>query len=129
MIESRHFVLSLAAAGMICLGGCQSQSHSETASANTASTTASESSSSSTTNLKDMKHAVEDKTGKYNRPGYFTQVDDGRLWVFAEGSKELAAFKEHGEPAKLVTRIGAGPNGMTIKAPSVEVMDAYLAAK
>jgi hypothetical protein len=63
------------------------------------------------------------------KPGFYTEVRDGRLWVFREGSKELEEFKKHGEPARQVTRIGGGPNGMTIKSSDAEVIDAYLVAK
>lgn len=65
----------------------------------------------------------------HDKPGFKTIVEDGRLWVFREGSKELAEFEKHGEPAKMVTRIGAGPNGMTIRSDSADTIDAYLAAK
>ncbi|HEX6211302.1 MAG TPA: hypothetical protein VF136_11030 [Methylomirabilota bacterium] len=68
-------------------------------------------------------------TGALSKPGFYTQVKDGRLWVFRDGSKELAEFKQHGEPAKQVTRIGGGPNGMTIKSSDAKVIDEYLAAK
>jgi len=47
----------------------------------------------------------------------------------ATKSKELEEFKKQGEPAKQVTRIGAGPNGMTIRSSDASVIDAYLAAK
>ena len=63
------------------------------------------------------------------KPGFYTEVREGRLWVLREGSKELEEFKKHGEPAHQVTRIGAGPRGMTIKSSSAEVIDAYLAGK
>lgn len=131
MIESKRLVLSLAVAGMVCMAGCQAQdSSSSTQTTSAQSTSAKSGSSSSNTKvLTEMKHQVKDVVGSYDRPGFVTKVDDGRLWIFAEDSKELAAFKEHGEPAKLVTRIGAGPDGMTIKSPSVEVIDAYLIAK
>jgi hypothetical protein len=39
------------------------------------------------------------------------------------------AFKKHGEPAHQVTRVGSGPNGMTIKSSSAAVIDDYLCAK
>jgi hypothetical protein len=65
----------------------------------------------------------------YGKPGFHTEVKDGRLWVFREGSKDLAEFKKHGEPAKQVTRIGGGPNGMTIKSSDAAVIDAYMAAR
>lgn len=64
----------------------------------------------------------------YNKPGFVTKVENGRLWVFKEGSKELEQFEKHGEPTINVSLIGEGPEGMTIKAPSTEVIEAYKAA-
>ncbi|MBU0723388.1 MAG: hypothetical protein KJ904_12530 [Alphaproteobacteria bacterium] len=69
------------------------------------------------------------KASPYDKPGFTTKVDDGRLWVFKTGSKELADFQKKGEPAKQVTRIAAGPNRMTIRSNDSAVIDAYLAAK
>ncbi len=61
------------------------------------------------------------------KPGFHTMVKDGRLWVFAEGSKELEAYKASGKtPAVHTTRIKAGPLGMTIIAPDLAVLDAYM---
>ena len=68
-------------------------------------------------------------TGSLSKPGFYTEVKDGRLWVFRDGSKELAEFRQHGEPANQVTRIGGGPNGMTIKSSDAKVIDDYMAAK
>jgi hypothetical protein len=65
----------------------------------------------------------------YGKPGFVTEVKDGRLWVFREGSKDLAEYRKHGELTKMVTRIGAGPNGMTIRAGDARDIDDYLAAK
>jgi hypothetical protein len=65
---------------------------------------------------------------EFDRPGFVTTIRDGRLWVFRKGSPELADFQKKGELAKHVTRIGAGPKGMTIKAADVETLDAYKAA-
>ena len=62
------------------------------------------------------------------RSGFWVKLEDGRLWVFREGSEELAQFLEHGEPAKQVVRPAAGPDGITLKAVDAEVLDAYLAA-
>jgi hypothetical protein len=62
------------------------------------------------------------------RDGFVTFVRDERVWVFRPGSKDLAEFQKSGEPAKSVTRIGAGPMGMTVKAPDGETIDAYVAA-
>jgi hypothetical protein len=65
---------------------------------------------------------------EFDKPGFVTALRDGRLWVFRADSAELTEFQDKGEPGKHVTRIGAGPEGMTIKAPDTETLDAYLAA-
>ena len=65
----------------------------------------------------------------YDRPGFVTEVKDGRLWVFRKGAKELEDFHKHGELVKQVIRPGAGPNGITIKAPDTETINDYLKAK
>jgi hypothetical protein len=64
-----------------------------------------------------------------SKPGFYTEVREGRLWVFREGSKELDDFKKHGEPERQVTRIGGGPRGMTLKSSDAAVIDEYLAAR
>ena len=63
------------------------------------------------------------------KPGYKVFVEDGRLWVFEEGSADLAQFEEHGEPAKIVVLPGAGPRGMTLKGTEREVMLEYALTK
>jgi hypothetical protein len=65
----------------------------------------------------------------YDKPGFVTQVQDGRLWVFREGAKEIDEFRKHGELVQQVIRPGAGPNGMTIKAPDAATINDYLMAK
>jgi hypothetical protein len=64
--------------------------------------------------------------GEYDKPGYVTRVEDGRLWVFRAGSRELGDFKVNGEPARQFTDIGAGPDGMTIKAADEQTLKDYL---
>jgi hypothetical protein len=55
------------------------------------------------------------------KPGFATMVEDGRVWVFREGQEM--------EPSeKSVTRVGAGPMGVTLKALDAETLDAYEAA-
>lgn len=73
--------------------------------------------------------ASAQESPKYNKPGFVAFVDDGRLWVFRVDSEELAAFKTHGEPVKQATRIGVGPEGMTVRSGDIDTVDAYLAAK
>ncbi|MBX3374762.1 MAG: hypothetical protein KF817_13095 [Phycisphaeraceae bacterium] len=67
-----------------------------------------------------------DAAATLRRPGYDIQVAKGRLWVFRAGSKDGAAFLATGEPAKSITRPGAGPEGMTIRAVDAETIDGYL---
>ena len=71
------------------------------------------------------------KTGSasYERAGFQVFQEDGRLWVFREGSEGLAEFQKNGEPAKSVTSIGTGPDGMSIRSVDMETIKAYLAAK
>ncbi len=66
---------------------------------------------------------------RFARPGFFTAIKDGRLWVLREDSQALAEFKQQGEPPKSTTRIGAGPMGMSIRAADSETIIEYLAAK
>lgn len=67
--------------------------------------------------------------GSYDKPGFVTKVEDGRLWVFKAGSKELADMEKSGLPAVHVSKIGEGPEGMTLKAVSNDILDAYLNTK
>jgi hypothetical protein len=62
------------------------------------------------------------------RPGFVTKFDDGRLWVFRQGAKEYDFLLKHGDLEKHVTRIAAGPRGMTLRAPDAGTIDAYLKA-
>lgn len=71
----------------------------------------------------------ETEGAKYQKPGFVTIVEKGRLWVFKEDSKELADFRAHGEPTIAVMKIGEGPEGMTLKSSSLDVIDAYKAAQ
>ena len=64
----------------------------------------------------------------FARPGFHVEERDGRLWVFEEGSKELAAFLASGEPAQRVTQVGAGPEGRTLIGADRETLASYRAA-
>ena len=72
------------------------------------------------------KAAAEDAS-RYERDGFVTTLEDGRLWVFRAGSKELAEFEQKGEPVKQVIRPSAGPGGVTLKAVDSETLDEYMA--
>jgi hypothetical protein len=65
----------------------------------------------------------------YNKRGFVTFEDDGRLWVFTTDSPELPQYLAGGELAKHVIRPGAGPGKMTLKSPDAETIDAFLTAK
>ena len=68
-------------------------------------------------------------SSQYDKAGFVTKIEKGRLWVFETGSKELTQFEEHGEPTISVSKIGEGPEGMTLRGPSTQVLDAYQQAK
>ena len=68
------------------------------------------------------------KAASYQRPGFKVFEEDGRLWVFREGSEALKTYEEKGEPAKSVTRIGVGPERKTVRSSDTETIDAYLRA-
>jgi hypothetical protein len=63
-----------------------------------------------------------------DKPGFYTKVHDGRLLVARAGSKAAQELAAANELRVSVTRIGAGPNGMTVIAPDGETIDAYLRA-
>lgn len=66
----------------------------------------------------------------YDRPGFVTGVEDGRLWVFREGSKEANAYLEKkSKPAKHAVRPAGGPDRMTVRSPEMELIDAYMLSK
>jgi hypothetical protein len=58
--------------------------------------------------------------GPYDKPGFQVEVDDGRLWVLKP---------EQEKSGKHVTLIGAGPQGMTLRALDRDTALEYLAAK
>ncbi|GAB6387645.1 hypothetical protein [Stutzerimonas marianensis] len=63
---------------------------------------------------------------QYDKPGFVTEIEDGRLWVFRANSQELKDFKASGEPAKQFSDIGSGPEGMTVKAADEQTLKDYL---
>lgn len=60
------------------------------------------------------------------QPGYVTKIVDGRLWVLRADCAELKEFAGNSDLAKHVTKIGAGPLGMTVKSPDAETIDSYM---
>jgi len=66
---------------------------------------------------------------EYSKPGFYTHVHDGRLWVLKANDQDVAVVAKNQEPKVVVTRIGEGPKGMTIKSNDGKVIDEYLAAK
>lgn len=65
---------------------------------------------------------------KYAVQGFAVYGREGRLWVFEDGSPDLALFLEAGEPAKSISLIGEGPDGKTIRSVDKATATAYLAA-
>jgi len=66
---------------------------------------------------------------KHETPGFVVYEVEGRLWIFKDGSDAQKAFADGTEPAKRVTRVGAGPDGETIIAVDGSVLDAFAAAR
>lgn len=64
---------------------------------------------------------------EFAKPGFYTHVHDGRLWVLKEGDKDIELVSKNKEPKVVITRIGVGPNGMTVKSNDGTVIDEYLA--
>lgn len=60
-----------------------------------------------------------------HRAGFAVFPEDGRLWVFDTGSEAADTFAADGEPARSITRIGAGPRGMSLRSDRPEVLDRY----
>jgi len=75
--------------------------------------------------IKSVDPATIDKY-LFSKPGFAVRPDDGRLWVFKEGSEDLADFDAGNEPVKLVVRPAAGPGGITLKSTEADTIDAYL---
>jgi hypothetical protein len=73
--------------------------------------------------------AAADPAKEFAKPGFFTLVHEGRLWVLKEGDKDIAVVSKHQEPKVVITRIGVGPKGMTVKSNDAKVIDEYLAKK
>lgn len=66
------------------------------------------------------------------RPGFVTMTEEiGEetllLWIFREGSAEAAAARAGMRPLRSVSRIGVGPAGISLRAPDVATLDAYMA--
>lgn len=72
--------------------------------------------------------ATADGRRAYDRPGFVTYADRGRLWVFDADSDDLARFQAHGEPRRSVTLVGAGPRGMDLRAADRDTLERYLRA-
>lgn len=61
-----------------------------------------------------------------SKDGFVAWPVEGRFWIHRSDDPSLAAFVGGAEPAKVVIRPGAGPNGETLKATDSETLDAYL---
>ncbi|MEZ5977300.1 MAG: hypothetical protein R3F34_03680 [Planctomycetota bacterium] len=74
-----------------------------------------------------LPHAV------YRKDGFFVSEASSKrgrlLWVFAEGSQDLAEWRRDGELAKSTSLIGAGPAGATLRSGDRDTLLRYLGAK
>jgi hypothetical protein len=72
---------------------------------------------------------AETITAYMNQPeGFRVFVEDGRLVVFRDPSDELDEYLGSRELGKSVTRVGVGPEDMSVRAPDSETIGDYLAA-
>ena len=58
--------------------------------------------------------------GPHAKPGFVTEIEDGRLWVLRPGEEKAE---------KHISLIGAGPEGMTLKALDRKTAIEYLATR
>ena len=70
--------------------------------------------------------AYEELGGSKARAGFAVYEVDGKTWVFRRDSKDHTAFKSHGPSDKHSTKFA---NGMAVKGPDLDTINAYLAAK
>ena len=59
------------------------------------------------------------------KEGFTLLEEDGRYWVYPEG--EAPADGKH--PAKHITKVKAGPGGVTLRGPDADTILAYIASK
>ncbi len=59
-------------------------------------------------------------------PGFVVQFAKGRLWIFREGSADLAEYQQSGEPAKSVTLLGYGSVKTTMRSGDRETIVAFV---
>ena len=65
----------------------------------------------------------------FEKPGFKLLEQDGRYWVFRDGSDELAAFLKDGAPADSVKgTIPGAPGGMSLYSADLDTIKAFLAA-
>lgn len=64
-----------------------------------------------------------------SKEGFYSKLEEGRLWVFRLGSKELEAYQKYGELAKYIVLPKGGPMGLTIKAPDEISLLSYMCAR
>jgi hypothetical protein len=112
-------------AGVILFIGCATTPPAKTDTALASGVTPQKDVSPQVTGTLEEKSAELD-VSKYQKPGFALVSRQGRLWVFKEGSKEYEKFNSQGEPAYQVTKVGALPGGITIKAPDTITLYEYL---
>lgn len=114
-----HWTMGFSAALFIAgCGGSQTATAQAGASHSTTTTTTAQTTAAQATVA--ATHGASAMTSAYDKPGFHTSVEDGRLWVLRGGEEKND---------KHVTLIGAGPAGMTIKAASKDTALAYIVAK
>ena len=136
MLNHHTFVATALASVLLTGIGCASSQKSESAgeSADTAamgmtSDPQPEQSTASSSQAARTPEAPAVDMTKYERSGFHTSMHSGVLWVIPTDSSEYEQFKSSGYPARSVTRVGAGPGGVSIRAFDADHITAYLASK
>ncbi|MCA8948336.1 MAG: hypothetical protein KDE27_02470 [Planctomycetes bacterium] len=65
----------------------------------------------------------------YARPGFVAAAHSGRLYVFRAEDPLFEEFLHSGELHHSVTRVAAGPDGMSVRAPDKDTIDGYLLSR
>ena len=127
MITS-HRIITVCGSVLLLFAGCSSNG-AETPRKSVSGSAAALSSPAITTPPASTGQAQSDGT-IYDRPGFVTALKGGRLWVMRAGTPEAATLLAEGKtPARHVVRPGAGPGGLTIRAPESQDIIEYLGTR
>lgn len=111
MLRHARMMLAIGLAAVLAAGGCKGNGDRPTPVSETPAPESVE------TSVPESAEPVHEPAPSYDKPGFTTEVVDGRLWVMRPGQEKSD---------KHATLIGQGPDGMTVKAPDLETAHEYL---